>query len=39
MNHFEYTGIFRGVLDHYTRKILEKGMELENKNLQEFLEY
>lgn len=38
INHFEYTGIFGGILDRYTREFLELGLEQENRNLRDFIE-
>jgi hypothetical protein len=37
-NHFEYTGIFHGVLDYFSRNALKKGMQLENESLRDFVE-
>jgi hypothetical protein len=38
INHFEFTGVFGGVLDLFARNFLKEGMELENTNLKDFLE-
>ena len=37
-NHFEFTGVFGGMLDCFTREQLEQGMTLENESLREFVE-
>lgn len=38
INHFEYSGPFRFILELATRKILLDGITLENKNLKAFVE-
>ncbi|MDB9786848.1 hypothetical protein OAB57_01970 [Bacteriovoracaceae bacterium] len=37
-NHFEYTGIFGGVLAFFTRNVLKEGMTLENTSLKKIIE-
>lgn len=38
VNHFEFTGVFGGALEHYTREYLTKGMTLENESLKKYVE-
>lgn len=38
INHFEYSGPLRFILNHLTRDVVIKGMTLENQNLKDYLE-